>query len=97
MKEFDGQAIIDETERMFDGFKHLVRESTKRKGLAVSQAAAVNVAVETLAVAIAPTSGKNRETFVDLIMSSLAELVNKHVSKQAANIAINKAKKETKP
>lgn len=94
MKEFDAQAIIDETERMFDGVKKLVRESTKRKGSAVSQAAAVNVAIELLAVAIAPTTGKNRETLVDIVMESLAKEINRCVSKYAANNAINKAKKE---
>jgi hypothetical protein len=94
MKEFDGRAIIDETEWMLDGIKKLVRESSKRKGPAVSQAAAVNVAIETLAVAIAPSSGKSRDTFVDLIMNNLAEQTTRHTSKYMANTAIDKAKKE---
>jgi hypothetical protein len=93
MKEFDGQAIIYETERMLDAVKKLVRESSKRKGPAVSQAAAVNVSIETLAVTIAPTSGKSRETLVNLIMDSLAKQTKIQESKNLANNAISKAKK----
>ena len=94
MKEFDAQAIIDETVRMFEGVKKLVQESTKRKGSAVSQAAAVNVAIGMLAVAIAPTTGKNRENLVDIVMENLAKEINRCVSKYVANNAISKAKKE---
>ena len=94
MQKFDGQVVIDETERMLDGVKKLVRESNKRNGITVSQAACINVAIEMLAVAIAPTSGENRETLVDLVMGNLAKEINRYVSKYVANNAINKAKKE---
>jgi hypothetical protein len=94
MGDFQKQAVIDETERMLDGVKTLVRESTKRKGPEVSQAAAVNSAIEMLAVAIAPMTGKNRENFVDLIMGNLAEQINRQVSRYVTNAAIRKAKKE---
>jgi uncharacterized NAD-dependent epimerase/dehydratase family protein len=94
MEDFDKQAIIDETERMFDDIKKLVRESTKRKGSLVSQSAAINTAIEMLAVAIAPTTGKNREALVDLIMGNLAKQINKFVSRHVADNVIQKAKKE---
>lgn len=94
MENFDVKAMIDETERMIDGVKALVRASTKRRGPTVSRTAAANSAVEMLAIVVAPMSSKSREDFVNLIMKNLAKEIDKKVSMYLTSNVIRKAKKE---
>jgi len=83
MEKFDGQGVIDETIRMIDGVKRLVRASTKRKGLAVSEAASANVAIKILAVILAPLNGKSRDIVMEAMMKSLAKQISNHVAYEA--------------